>query len=175
MTWQAAAAWVGAILGFINLAGGIWASRPRVTLWPDARGIGDSGASSVVNVAVTAGDRPVLLQSLRLFPSQRAMDAAWCEEDSDGSVFRAIVEWHIHGSFLHHVPADTTRIFRVKALNEYRYRLVYVHWWDQRFRIFPWTVRILSRKRIIELNNASVGVPRPAEEGPSASKVGRKN
>jgi hypothetical protein len=153
MTWQAAAAWVGAVLGIINFIGALAAKRPAFTLRPCRDRAGASGPPALITVSSTS--RPVHLRSLRLWPKRQETDRVWIEGAEDRAGVASIVNWHVSGGFSFFIEAGQPCSVRIEVLNTHAWRWVIIRWSDDsRWQPFPWHVRLLQRGQVDALNEA---------------------
>lgn len=152
MTWQAAAAWVGAVLGIINFIGALAAKRPAFVLRPCRDKAFAVGPPALVTVSSTS--RPLHLKSLRLWPRREKADQIWIDGMANRAEIAALMDWRTSGSFAFFIEAGQSCSIRIEALNARAWRVVVIRWSDDRWQPFPWHVRLLRRGQVEALNDA---------------------
>jgi hypothetical protein len=157
MGWQDAAAWVGAILGILNLLGALLSKRPAFMLRPCDASRKSDGPPALLTVATS--QRPVLLRSLNLWPPRKARDKLYVEDRAESKrQIQRLLEWHETGKFCLFVEESQVCNLRIEALSDRSWRIIVIRWSDDRWQPFPFYVRVLRRTKLIELNDAFIDV-----------------
>ena len=154
--FSAMAARIGAALGVLNLVIILLAKRPRFLLLPDEEGIPGSFDPNAVLIRIVAGDTPVLIRSVRFIPAVSEKDGLWDLDAKSRSDAALITRWVLGRRFTKLVGAGETGTIRLSGLQHGpSQRLIIIRWWDQRVRLFPWKMLLVTSQRRRDLAMAA--------------------
>jgi hypothetical protein len=145
---QAIAAWVGAVLGVINLTFAISGRRPPMFI----RYKEVSGGRLGIVITIVAASTPILVKRLWVLPHRGKTNVMALGDDP--TMFRDHAVWSRDGRFNMLIPPEGTRQIQVSFDPSDLPGMLILQWSDSRIQICPVSFWCLKRAGIERLRDA---------------------
>lgn len=142
VTWQAAAAWVGAGLGVLNFLIALISSRPSFTFECQKGVAGEVDAQLRIT---NTGNRPLLIRRVRIWSKCNKIVASdHADLDTDRTGIRRTMLAHQEGRFLKVIQPGNVGSIQLVDMSRGDWCFVLIRW-SQQPSSLPWTPRLITR------------------------------